>query len=1066
MKKIVVLMLIIVFLMPFFMPPLSWANENFVETNKAEEEEDVQTEDKMTQDDEKENNKEKNNIQVEEKEKNKEENNNTDVSDSVTENEKLDEGENQAEGDVISEEKNIIEEGIYYISSALNEKMVFDIESSSQTDGAKLQLWGKSEENTDNQKFKVTYNEEGYYEIEAVHSGKVLEISGISARTRIQQYEKGDSEGQKWIIQKTSDGYYSIISKANGLCMDVAGGTAQDGSVVQMYEKNGSQAQKFVFKKIEDNNDNEDDLIGEKTIEEGTYYISSALNEKMVFDIESSSQTDGAKLQLWGKSEENTDNQKFKVTYNEEGYYEIEAVHSEKVLDVAGAGTTNGTRVQQYDSNESNAQKWIIKDAGEGYYYIVSKCNGLYIDIPGAIAQDGSTVQMYEANGSKAQKFKFEKIKEIGDIIGEKTIEDGVYKIKLASNEKLGLDIEGSSKANQANLQIWGQSELIVKNQRFEVTYNEEGYYTIKALHSGKVLDVSGAGMTNGTNVQQYDANGTKSQQWVIKENKDGTYSIISRQNGLYLNIENGEIKEGSNVNVYEENKADSQKFKFEKVEEKCKKLIKDGIYTISTALNTNMVLDIADGSYQNGANLQLWGIAMTQQQKFEVTYNEEGYYEIKSVNSGKMLDVAGGSNANGTKIRQYESNETEYQKWIIQDAGNGYYYIASKGAEAYLDVAGASTQNGASITIYEMNGTNAQKFKFKEVPIIYNDSYNIETSLRANRVLDMDLTNSYLQIWTLNQQSENQRFKLEYIDGDYKIICSATNKVLTANQTSVIQDTYEGAENQKWKIEIAGDGYYYIKSKSTGLYLDVTGASDSEGTRVNLYEKNETNAQKFAFNSVNIFYGIDVSYANKLINWLQVKQSNQVSFTMIRAAYRGYATGKIVTDEQFERNIMQASGAGIDIGLYFFTQATNEAEAIEEADYIVNLMRRHNINIKYPIAIDTEYSGSKTNGQNDYEGRADNLTPTQRTNVCIAFCERIKSYGYTPMIYASRNWFYDNLEADRLVDYEHWVAHYTGSVDSPTNYKYHYTMWQYTSSGSVSGIEGRVDLNICNKKY
>ena len=208
------------------------------------------------------------------------------------------------------------------------------------------------------------------------------------------------------------------------------------------------------------------------------------------------------------------------------------------------------------------------------------------------------------------------------------------------------------------------------------------------------------------------------------------------------------------------------------------------------------------------------------------------------------------------------------------------------------------------------------------------------------------------------------------------------------------------------------------------------------------------------------------MSYANKLINWLEVKKSNKVSFAMIRAAYRGYETGEIVTDDQFERNIMQASSSGIDIGLYFFTQATNEEEAIEEADYVVNLIKTHNISVKYPIAIDTEYSGSKTNGENDYQGRADNLTPTERTNVCIAFCERIKSYGFTPIIYASKNWFYNNLEADRLTGYDHWVAHYTGSIDSPTDYKYHYTMWQYTSSGSILGVNGNVDLNVCNKKY
>ena len=88
------------------------------------------------------------------------------------------------------------------------------------------------------------------------------------------------------------------------------------------------------------------------------------------------------------------------------------------------------------------------------------------------------------------------------------------------------------------------------------------------------------------------------------------------------------------------------------------------------------------------------------------------------------------------------------------------------------------------------------------------------------------------------------------------------------------------------------------------------------------------------------------------------------------------------------------------------------------------------------------------------------------RTAVCRAFCERIRSYGYTPMIYASRDWFYYNLDISQLNSYEHWVAHYTGSTSRPTDYAHPYTMWQYTSKGYVPGIVGNTDLNVGYKKY
>lgn len=797
------------------------------------------------------------------------------------------------------------------------------------------------------------------------------------------------------------------------------------------------------------------------TIQEGTYYIKTAIRSNMVLDITGTSKANGARLQLWEKSNRLTDNQKFLIKSAGNGYYTIQAKHSGKVLDVAGAKKANGTKVNQYEANGTEAQQWIIKDAGDGYFYIISKCNGLYLDVPGASATNGIGMQVYQGNGSKAQKFELSKIEEL---VGKQTIADGIYKIKTVSNPKIGLDIAGISRANSANLQLWTESNVVNKNQRFQITYKGNGYYEILAQHSLKSLDVAGAGMTNGTNVQQYTSNGTDAQRWIIRENGDGTYSIISKLNGLYLDISGGLIKDGKNIRVYEGNGSIAQKFKFEKVEKAtCKKVLEDGVYKIKAAVGSNMYLDISGGSYNNSANLQIWSNSAVQQQKFQVTYLSGGYYEIKSVNSGKVLDVAGGSNNNGANVQQYQANNTEYQKWILQDAGNGYFYIMSRGAEAYLDVAGGLSKYGTNVQIYDGNQKVSQKFKFQKVSIIDVDEYEVSSAKNSKMVLDMDQATSNLQIWECNHTSTNQKFRLEPIEnGYYKIVAKITGKVLTVKTgNSVGQEAYQNSDHQKWKIETAGNGYYFIKSKGTGLYLDLTNGASSNGTKVRVYTGNKTTAQMFRFGEVFIFYGIDVSEWNGLINWLEVKNSNKVSFTMIRAGYRGYGTGKIVTDATFERNLMQANAMGIDIGIYFFSQAINEHEAIEEADYVVNLLKKHNIKIKYPIAIDTEASSAPNN-----QGRADGLSVEQRTNVCRAFCDRIRSYGYIPMVYTSRDWFYYKLNAMQLANYETWVAHYTGSINNKTNYKYPYTMWQYTSSGSISGIMGNVDLNIGYKKY
>ena len=141
------------------------------------------------------------------------------------------------------------------------------------------------------------------------------------------------------------------------------------------------------------------------------------------------------------------------------------------------------------------------------------------------------------------------------------------------------------------------------------------------------------------------------------------------------------------------------------------------------------------------------------------------------------------------------------------------------------------------------------------------------------------------------------------------------------------------------------------------------------------------------------------------------------------------------------------AAASGLPVGVYFFTQAVNEVEAVEEASAVLELIR--NYEITYPIFIDTEGAGGN--------GRADGLDPETRTLVCEAFCRTIENAGYTGGVYASRNWYNNNLYTDRLDNYCIWLAEYR----SVPLYQGYYQMWQYTSKGTVDGIEGKVDMNI-----
>lgn len=192
---------------------------------------------------------------------------------------------------------------------------------------------------------------------------------------------------------------------------------------------------------------------------------------------------------------------------------------------------------------------------------------------------------------------------------------------------------------------------------------------------------------------------------------------------------------------------------------------------------------------------------------------------------------------------------------------------------------------------------------------------------------------------------------------------------------------------------------------------------------------------------------GIDVSKYQTGIDWKRVKNAG-INFVMIRCGYRGYGSGVLVEDPMYKSHITGAKAAGLRVGVYFFSQAINEAEAVEEASMAVSLAKKYGINM--PIAIDSEYA-------NGGRGRADGLSKSARTAVTKAFCDTVKSAGYTPMVYASKSWFSNHLSVSQLSGYRIWVAHYAEKC----GYTGTYHIWQNTDKGKVDGVPGNVDMNI-----
>lgn len=212
------------------------------------------------------------------------------------------------------------------------------------------------------------------------------------------------------------------------------------------------------------------------------------------------------------------------------------------------------------------------------------------------------------------------------------------------------------------------------------------------------------------------------------------------------------------------------------------------------------------------------------------------------------------------------------------------------------------------------------------------------------------------------------------------------------------------------------------------------------------------------SFSSYDVKNGIDISSWQGTIDWEAVKKDG-VEFAIIRVAYRGYSSGTLSADSMYEKNLQGAIDAGIDVGVYIYSQATTVAEAREEAKYILNLISGYNITL--PVVMDFEYAATGV-------GRLYNayLSVSEATKICKAFCARVEKKNYTAMVYANKSMLSDKLTASSIAKlYPIWLAQYP-SYDSVTKsrhatYTGTYSYWQYTSSGSVSGISGNVDMDF-----
>ena len=209
-----------------------------------------------------------------------------------------------------------------------------------------------------------------------------------------------------------------------------------------------------------------------------------------------------------------------------------------------------------------------------------------------------------------------------------------------------------------------------------------------------------------------------------------------------------------------------------------------------------------------------------------------------------------------------------------------------------------------------------------------------------------------------------------------------------------------------------------------------------------------QSNIMKYYENGKKISYlGADISKYQDYIDFAALKSAG-VDYVMIRVGARGYSTGQITLDENFDENIIRAQEAGLDVGVYFYSQAVTEEEAIEEANFVLEHIQ--NYQVTYPVAFWME------NISND-KARIDELSKNDKTTIARAFLNTVKDAGYMPMVYGTKEWLIKDVDLSKLSDYDIWLSQ---NGDVP-DYPYRFSMWQYSSTGDIDGISGYADLNI-----
>ncbi len=417
--------------------------------------------------------------------------------------------------------------GIYKICVGASSNKSLEIAGSSKENNAKVGLWDYG--NATAQKFNFEYID-GYYKITARHTGKSLTVKDneLKENAEIVQSDYIGLDGQKWILRDSKkNGWLISPLSAPNLSISIEGKIANGAKIVLSNTQIEDNQMFYLY------NLNKE----EKVQENGIYKIAVGVDSNKTLEVAGSDKSNGAQVDIWSYG--NVAAQKFYFEYKE-GYYKIIAMHTGKSLTAKENNIKEGTEIVQADYKGLDGQKWILRDSKKNGW-IISPLNNpsLSLTVQGSIS-NGDKMILSNTKDNNNQMYYLFNLNN-----SERTHDDDIYKIAIGADSNKTIEVAGSSKENNAKVDIWDYGN--VPAQKFKFEY-QEGYYKIMATHTGKSLTVKDNNIKEGTEIVQSDYKGLDGQKWILRDTKKNGW-VISLLNNPDLSISvEGKIVNGSKI--------------------------------------------------------------------------------------------------------------------------------------------------------------------------------------------------------------------------------------------------------------------------------------------------------------------------------------------------------------------------------------------------------------------------------------------------------------------------------------------------------------------------------------